>query len=429
MFIRKGYGYKLDTTVYNAVIDREVSTEVTPEYGNIVTHNIYYNEETDEYLDVTVDNVNKEVIIKVTNEPDNCTFLIEKVDYNDDTIKLRNAEFTLTSDIGHNITVKTDNRGKAYIYFDEEITNSTVVYTLEETNPPLGYDKITNIKFQVTYNKAGKMEKVSILEGGTRILDRIDTPSYLKLQIGDGEKPLPSDESTFYVRIFKTDINNKNVLLENVMFDITIESESGEYRKVIKKSDSSGRIYLNDIKGYGKIKISLTEIGTVKGYALDEETRTITILKESTGTRIVKDADGNEIEINDKYKDKISLVEDETSQDLLSGIEVFSRAQRVDVYITNKISDKYLGLNIVKEDSQDEELKLSKATFAIKDENSNEIQYAVSDKLGNAMLLIEKPSKPGTYTYKVQEMRAPGGYKEIAEVITVQVTYNLEGKI
>ncbi|MBP3597497.1 MAG: hypothetical protein J6J60_08935 [Clostridia bacterium] len=409
--VNKAPGYKLDTTIYKAVVDREVFQTVTPEGGNKVTQNIVLNSDTDEKLEIEINNKTRNILIKVTNEPEFGIY-IEKVDTSDRDVKLNGAIFNVTSTENNNETVETDRIGKAFIYLGKPVTNKTVTYTITEVKPPLGFEAIDPIVVVVEFNSAGKIEEAKLLENIPGV-DLITQGSSFKLRIDNREdSEYGKGERTFGLWLQKYNLKNDGITVENVVFDIFIRAEDGRTKQAIKISDKTGKILLNSIKGYGKITIELTELESATGYKTDNKTRTITLYKEKA---------------EDKDVDILRLIPEETSDDLKVRVNEKKQTVYVDVY--NDISEDVLGLAIVKEDSRDPLVTLPKAVFSIKDVET-ENQFSVeTNGSGIGYVPIPLHEEPGVYTYKIKENIAPVGYEEIEEILTLQVTYDEDGKI
>ena len=251
--IEKAFGYLIDPVEHKVVIDREVS-EVIKDGEKQVIHNIKLNDETDLDIEVVIDDVKKEVIIKLKNEPDFGIF-IEKVDTADKDVKLNGGIFKLSSAESKDVTIETDYNGMAFMDLGKSIVSKTVKFTVTEVQPPLGFKQIEPIDIMVTFNDAGKIEEIEVLGDRKEVFvyDKSDSNFRLRIDNREDEEIAEQErESTFRLELTKHNLRNDNVTVENVMFDIFVKAEDGRHKKAIKVTDNAGKIYLNDIKGYGK---------------------------------------------------------------------------------------------------------------------------------------------------------------------------------
>ena len=404
--IEKAQGYLIDSVEHKIVIDRDVS-EIIQNGEKQVIHTIKLNDETDSDIEVIIDDVKKEVIIKLQNEPDFGMF-IEKVDSADEDVRLNGGIFKLTSTENNDSTVETDDNGMAFIDLGKAVTNKTVKYTITEMKPPLGFKQIEPIDISVTFNDSGHIENIEVLGDRTEVFVKDKTNSQFTLRIDnreDKEFVDQENETTFNLELTKHNLRNNDITVENVIFDIFVKSEDGRHKKAIKTSNEDGKIFLNRIQGYGKIRIELTELESATGYKLDGETRIITLYKEK----------GEE-------QDIIRLIPEETSNDLK--VRLDENSQQLFVDFDNELSDYVLGLAIEKQDSVDITKKLPKANFIIKDELNNEEYSLTTNSNGIGLVALPFHAEPGIHSYRIKEEKAPLGYFINTEVLTLQVIYN-----
>ena len=436
--VGKAPGYKMDTKTYSAVVDRIVTQIVTTETGNAYTNDLYLNNETDSSVEVEVNNLTKEVIFTIYNEPEE-VIILEKVDEEDETIKLSGAKFRVESSVGEVHTGITGTSGIAFIPLGKPARNQTIRYTVTEMVAPLYYDKITDaIVFEITYNENGKIVSSSLI-GGNDYVTRFRTAplgSCVDIRVIDKKHNSGGNSGNqeetgivpFDFELEKTNVHNQLVKIKNVVFSINVQAETGETVECIKVSNDNGVINLNNIAGTGKITIDLEEKESSNGYALDSTPRRITIIK--TG-------------------DVISLVQDETSADLNVTITQKRVANgvvinpKVKVTITNKVSLDSLGLALIKEDYNNRNIKLSGANFVIKDVDTDHIYEKQDPTDENGLMYFVLPIKqyPGTATYKITETQTPNGYYPhsfgdenidpwaLNVAVTLLVDYNADGTI
>ncbi|MBP3597368.1 MAG: hypothetical protein J6J60_08245 [Clostridia bacterium] len=405
--IEKAQGYLIDSVEHKIVIEREVS-EIIQNGEKQIIYTIKLNNETDKDIVVIIDDVEKEVIIKLENTPSLGIF-IEKVDTADKDVRLNGGIFKLTT-IDNNIIVETDDNGEAFIDLGRAFVNKTIKYILTEVQPPLGFKQIEPIEIIVTFNDAGKIKNVEILENRDEVYIKNRTASTFTLRIDNKEIINEQMETTFNLEIIKHNLRNDSIKVENVIFDIFVKSEDGKHKKAIKTSNSAGKINLERIKGYGKITIELTELETADGYKIDDKTRIVTLYREK-----VKD------------KDRIRLIPEETSNDLRVMID--AESQEVIVDIDNDILNNVLGLAIQKQDNIDSAKKLAEANFIIKDEFTNKKFSLITNDEGIGFVPLPFHAEPGLHSYSIKEEKSPIGYNINPEILTFQVWYNKNWEI
>ena len=78
----------------------------------------------------------------------------------------------------------------------------------------------------------------------------------------DPKEPEPGEIKyhPFVFSLIKENVYHENFKIENVIFNITIRGENGEYFQCIRMCNKNGNIYIPNIDFYGKITIDIQEI-------------------------------------------------------------------------------------------------------------------------------------------------------------------------
>ena len=407
--------YLLDTQIRTVFVNREIKQQVSSQGGNVYYKKLQLSDKTDKNVEVTVNNTKQEICIRIPCIP-KAGIEINKVGSVDNDIKLEKVEFGIYKGKQLVGNLNTDNRGRAFFSFGSIIPNSTEVYTIKEVKTQDGYKLLPeDIEITVIYDSKGNVQEAYITKGKEYAsVQKYNNQPNIKLTIenkeeegnGSGDDHKRKDIT---LKIEKQTTENKNIKVEGVTFQIRAESEDGKVLNAIKKTDKKGEINLNRIPGKGKIKITLKEIATNDNYTLDEKERVIILVRE-------KNEDGEE---------EVKFIAEESAKDI--NIYFDDNAWELGVRIPNEISDRVIGFAIFKEDSEDE-LKLLKASFKIKDKETNTEYDVLAD--GGEGGLIGLPLKDkGTYQYEITEIQQPNGYQKINDPIILQVTYRQLGEI
>lgn len=402
--LQAGPGYKKNYDIINVEANRTLINTVS-EQGNLYYKNIVLNSKNPTTTNVTIDNERQQIIIEVLNER---VFGIEikKFDYDDAEIFLPGAKFEVYSDNEKIGELTTNNNGIGYVGLGDAPSDTVKVYTIKEVEAPLGYEKVEDFTVTVTFDQSGRIRNISA-RGANVIVDNLSI-SCIRLKVmepKEGGNPGPGEESETYtsLQIIKQNYNNPKLNIEKVVFRIETEAEDGRGITAIKSTNENGEINLSKIPG-DRITIKLKEIETDAGYYLDDEERVIVV---------------------EKIEDKIKLVEEETSDDLIVAIDENSRI--IKVTIKNKIkSEDVIGLALVKEDSEDELLTLAKAEFEIEDVETGDIYTLKTGKKGAGIVFLEPKKVEGTYIYNIKETKAPSGYFLNDSITELEVEFKLD---
>ncbi|MEC0037677.1 SpaA isopeptide-forming pilin-related protein, partial [Bacillus cereus] len=367
----------------------------------------------------------KTVSIKVENEQlDKGSVEITKIDKDSQKV-LEGVVFEVQDEQGKVVTeVKTDKDGKA------KISDLSVgKYKLVETKSLPGYKKLTEpVSFEIT-------------KGMTTVLS-------LKVENEQLDKGS--------VEITKVDKDNKKAL-KGVVFEV--QDEAGTVVKEVK-TDKDGKAKISDLSvgkyklvekeslpGYKKltdpvlfeIKKGMTEVlslkienemvdtGNVEITKIDKDSKAplenvvfeVRDLKGKVVAKVTTDKEGK-ANVSDLSIGKYELVEVETpagykplEKPISFEIEK-GRVTALKLRVENELVDTG-NVEITKVDKENKDA-LADAVFEIQDEAGQVVAKITTDKKGQAQV-----TNLSVGTYKLVEVKAPKGYKQLVDPITFQV--------
>ncbi|MFD5168852.1 SpaA isopeptide-forming pilin-related protein, partial [Bacillus mycoides] len=366
---------------------------------------------------VTVDVLNKKIAEKATGQ-----FEIVKVDANDKTKLLSDAEFTVYKDGKKVAELKTDESGKAML---PKLPLGE--YTVKETKAPAGY-KISNKEWKVTIQNEKEVVKVE----------------------AENEKLLGS------LQIIKTDDKDQAERLAGAVF--TLKDAKGNVVKEKITTDKSGTV---KIEGLVPGEYTLEETKAPEGYELTKQVIHVTVNGEKvvdvkvTNSKSLGQFEIVKVDANDKtkllsdaefevYKDgkKVEMLQTDKTGKVISGklepgkytlketkapkgykllkeeIEVVVEANKVvQVQVENA---KELGsLQVIKKDAESGKV-LEGAEFRLKNENGQVVGAAKTTNKDGVVTF--ENLVPGKYT--LEETKAPEGYKAVEVTVKVNVVAN-----
>ncbi|MGH0828989.1 SpaA isopeptide-forming pilin-related protein [Bacillus pretiosus] len=363
---------------------------------------------------VTVDVLNKKIVEKATGQ-----FEIVKVDANDKTKVLSDAEFEVYKDGKKVETLRTDKTGKVT---SQKLEPGT--YTLKETKAPQGYKLLKEeIEVVVEANKVVQVQVENAKELGSLQVIKKDAESGKVLE--DAEFKL-KNETGQVVGEAKTTNKNGVVTFENLV--------PGKYTLEETKAP----------EGYKAVEVTV-EVNVVANEVVKQE-----VMNEKvTGQfEIVK------VDANDKakvlsgaeftvYKDgkKVAELKTDESGKVMSpklplgeytvketkapeGYKLSNKEWKVTIQNEKEVvkveaeNERILGsLQIIKTDDKDQAKRLAGAEFTLKDAQGNVVKEGITtDKSG---IVKVDGLVPGEYM--LEETKAPEGYELTKQVIHVTV--------
>ncbi|MCU5487446.1 SpaA isopeptide-forming pilin-related protein [Bacillus cereus] len=373
-------------------------------------------------LEVTVEvNVVANEVVKqeVTNEKVTGQFEIVKVDAEDKTKVLSDAEFEVYKDSKKVDTLRTDKTGKV---ISQKLEPGT--YTLKETKAPQGY-KLLKEEIEVVV-EANKVVEVQI----------------------ENAKELGS------LQVIKKDAESGKVLAGA---EFKLKNEAGQVVGEAKITNKDGVVkFENVVPG----KYTLEETKAPEGYKALEVTVEVNVVanevvkQEVTNEKVTGQFEIVKVDANDKtellsgaefevYKDgkKVAELKTDESGKVMSpklplgeytvketkapaGYKLSNKEWKVTIQNEKEVvkveaeNEKILGsLQIIKMDDKDQTKRLAGAEFTLKDAKGNVVKEGITtDKSGTVKVdgLV-----PGEYT--LEETKAPEGYELTKQIIHVTV--------
>ncbi|MFJ1137424.1 collagen binding domain-containing protein [Bacillus thuringiensis] len=363
---------------------------------------------------VTVDVVNKKIPEKVTGQ-----FEIVKVDAEDKTKVLSDAEFEVYKDGKKVDTLRTDKTGKVV---SQKLEPGK--YTLKETKAPQGYKLLKEeIEVVVEANKVVEVQVENAKELGSLQVIKKDSES---------GKVLAGAE-------FK---------LKNEAGQVVGEAKTTNKDGVVKfESLVPGKYTLEETKapeGYKALEVTV-EVNVVANEVVKQEVMNEKVMGQFEIVKVdandkTKLLSGAEFEV---YKDgkKVAELKTDESGKVMSpklplgeytvketkapaGYKLSNKEWKVTIQNEKEVvkveaeNEKILGsLQIIKMDDKDQTKRLVGAEFTLKDAKGNVVKEGITtDKSGTVKVdgLV-----PGEYT--LEETKAPEGYELTKQIIHVTV--------
>ncbi|MEK4407882.1 SpaA isopeptide-forming pilin-related protein [Bacillus sp. FSL L8-0642] len=363
---------------------------------------------------VTVDVLNKKIVEKATGQ-----FEIVKVDANDKTKVLSDAEFEVYKDGKKVETLRTDKTGKV---ISQKLEPGT--YTLKETKAPQGY-KLLKEEIEVVV-EANKVVQVQV----------------------ENAKELGS------LQVIKKDAESGKVL-EGAEF--RLKNENGQLVGEAETTNKDGVVqFENLVPG----KYTLEETKAPEGYKAVEVTVEVNVVanevvkQEVMNEKVTGQFEIVKVDANDKakvlsgaeftvYKDgkKVAELKTDESGKVMSpklplgeytvketkapeGYKLSNKEWKVTIQNEKEVvkveaeNERILGsLQIIKTDDKDQAKRLAGAEFTLKDAQGNVVKEGITtDKSG---IVKVDGLVPGEYT--LEETKAPEGYELTKQVIHVTV--------
>ena len=157
------------------------------------------------------------VIVEVMNYPA-LRLNFENTDRRDDTIKLKDAQYTITSNTGISANATTDVEGQATAYIDYVAKDSSIFFTIKQTVVANRYQVIEEFIIRVYFDSQGFVDSVYLV-------DKIDGNAQVI--------------SSNYIKLDWLDIANGNIVMER---SLSIKLQSTPiFTVVINKTTEDGK--------------------------------------------------------------------------------------------------------------------------------------------------------------------------------------------
>ena len=428
-------GYKFGNEITSGTVKVKVDYNKTTDDG---MEEPVFNVLNDAGFEVSVDNTNKVITVKVNNEPEinmEITNILKtkNEEGNIEETNIEGSKFTITSQIQTktditatdlNVTTPmTDEKGNTETKAGRPYAGKTVVYTIHQEERE-EYATISDITLLVQYDTKGLIKYYEILSNpdDAKIVGEIGTRN-IKLKVIN---TLGNNKHGYRIVLEKHHINDEDYgeLIPGAQFRIEVEQEYGEYNTAWEDiTDSEGMITSNLFDGYGNINIKITELESPEGFQIDKETKEIRIKRNrNTGKLTIVSSDVN-YEFSEDYSVIYLKPVDEPQEELYT-------------IIANK-ADTKTGKLITESQAEFEVKMISQENIGTTDEPEMEdvetyVGKYTTDNKGKAKIEnLQKPTKPGIYKYEITETKSPDGYVKLEEPVILQIEFeeDINGKI
>ncbi len=271
-------GYKINDSVKTININKEkLSTQI---------------ELIEDYENVKI--INNTIYVDIYDEPDEQVpvLQIRKVDSKNTYIGLENAKFTVTLPDENNTSrrVSTTQNGYANIILANGISGR---YIIEETEAPNGYYTTKKIALDIVFDEAKNVISCDVVSGlgeeyADSVLGKSVNSKKINITIADEKIEIP-EIKTYGIHIDKVSTTNNYIKLNNVYFDINIQEEKGINYAVTKKTEDYRGIYITELTGSGKIKLSLQEVSAPSGYTQTSGIQELVFTRDEQTQELVLD--------------------------------------------------------------------------------------------------------------------------------------------
>ena len=334
---------------------------------------------------------------------------LEKVDLDNKETKLQGAEFEVTLPGKQKETKTTNENGIIDLgtVAITEISNKDTI-TIKETKAPEGYNKILDTleveveKQQVNGSYSAK--SVSIKSGEAEGTEAKLEGNVIKITIAD--KIITGN---YQVQLEKVDLENNEIKLQGAEFEVTLPGRQLE----TKTTNENGIIDLGTVaitEITNKDTITVKETKAPEGYNQILDTLTIEVEKQLlNGSYTVKNASIKSGEVE--------------------GTSVTLEGNVIKITIADKLITGNYQIQLEKVDSDNPETKLQGAEFQVTVPGK-----AVETKTTNENGIIDLGTVAITDitikdTITVKEIKAPEGYNQILDTLTIEVEKQIENGV
>lgn len=343
-------------------------------------------------------------------------FNITKLDKVDKVTPLSSVQFEVTGVLDGQENSKddkaiTNENGEATAIVYKSIDNKTVEYTIKETKrSPLYQSLPQDIKLQVTYDDNGKLISIQNcrVTQGMGYIDIINVdPDNFTVDMKIYNNPL------LYFNITKVDAIN-GALLGNVKFEVTGILDGNE--------NSKDEDVLTDAQGRASAKIYQTVENKTIEYTI-KETETAggyQNLPNDIKLQISYDGEGK-IATNSNGEAQVKIMQG-AEYIVIDNIDIEHFA--IDMTIKN---NPLLRFNITKLNKANHDIPIRGVTLNITGEHIN--QDVTTNAQGQAIATVQKTVANKTIEYTIKETKKSPLYEWLPTDITLQISYDKDGKI
>ena len=390
---------------YNKIIEElNINVEKTEQAGQYVVTNAEFAQGTNTYGS-TVELQGNTIIVTVPNEKQEGSYNLQliKVDGLSKEV-LSGAKFTVQVNGGQVQEYTTDQDGKFSIPSIDITEVGTDTIIINETTPPVGYNKIIG-QLEITVTK--------VLSDGEYVVSKAEFTQNTQAQGSTVDLSgntitvtVPNEKQTggYGIQLIKQDRDNKNPL-SGAKFDISINNGvATEYT-----TDSTGIIRIDNIPitETGIDTITITETEAPIGYNKIIDTLTIEVEK---------------ILSNGEYTVSNATFAEETHP---QGSTVQLYNNLITITVPNEKQTGSYNLQLIKTDLKDSSKVLQGAKFTVKINNGTATEYITNEQglitIGNIQI-----TETGTDTIEIEEIEAPAGYNKVIGTLKLEVEKTIE---
>ena len=376
---------------FNAQLDKTDIDEVKLKVENIQVPS--------QKAKVEVNEINRQIEITIVNKP---VLNIEITKQDENGNQLTGINFNMLVQNKENMSeivdygkITTTEEGKIRTAIDAKYADQTIFITLtEEKNE--NFQQIAPITIEAYINERGEIQTdtVRLLSGGTSAKITNITSKEIKIEVIN---KLEEYVKPYEINVVKTDENDENLRIANVLFQVKVTPEVGipVYKAVL--TDQNGEINLKGLVGSGNIIIELREIQAPEGYELGEN-------------------EGYYRYEIQKQNDVLQLVSSNVAEEL---IDIDNANKLLNIKVPNK--SKLVGIAINKVDAEDTEINIGNTSFELREEGSDTTYVAKTDDKGLAYFGVKRDTS-GIVKYILKEIEASEGYQldETEKIITIE---------
>ena len=318
---------------------------------------------------------------------------------------------------------KTGLSGELTFDVGKPIPNKTIVYVVEQLNNDGNYVETT--KIGVKFDSKGTIIDYFILAENSLVsIDPTDTylgKSHINLNILIDEDALNggNGRDVFDLNINKVYDMNPKVKIDDTEFTIEVYNSNGDkVDEFVKTTDKAGNIELDNILLKEERTIKIIETREKDGFKADSDVREFTVNNRSDGTlKLVSNSDNLRNHITTDGLNRVVNIDFENSIDGIGF--VLENVDSTDV--TWLVSDGEFEII--------DDVVYAGGTY---DETVDSLRKTGIDRftVSNGAGFIVFPEKDeGTYTFSINQISAPAGYKLQTETVKIDVTYNANKEI
>ncbi len=355
---------------------------------------------------------------------------IKKVSNSNIMFGLSGAYFKVTMPNDTYKTSATYFSGYANIPIREAVSGR---YIIEEISAPNGYIAGKKVAMDITFDENQNITSCNLVTNlGTEYANNIISKNVYgkRLDISIGNEPIEQikDYSSYKIKIDKVSSLNRDIKLDDALFEIAIKQQNGSNYRLSKETKEERGIYINSLTGTGRIEVSLSELKSPVGYILDGKTKELAFTRNPQTKELVLDVnsleniEASDIEVNNNTHTITITVEDEPR----TYTPVIREDGTPDPYIPE--GKKYNSIIIENEDIDNYSIKIEGTTFKTYRKGSY-ISQGKTNKKGLTTISLGNTEYYTTEQYVIQNYEMENGWYIRNRDVELEITYNSEGKM